>query len=57
MIFRIQKQIARYKYISCLKVAIIIAIGKNIAIITLKNTETHFTNNRKNADVLNIFMM
>lgn len=57
MIFRIQKQIARYKYISYLTVSIINEIGKINAIITLNNTETHVTNNRKKADVFNIFMM
>ena len=34
-----------------MKVSIINAIGKNKAIITLNNTETHFTNNREKADV------
>lgn len=42
---------------SYLKVSIINVIGKIIAIITLNNTETHTTNNRKKADVFNIFMM
>ena len=42
---------------SYLKVSIINVIGKIIAIITLNNTETHVTNNRKKADVFNIFMM
>ena len=57
MIFRIQKQIARYNNILYLTVRIINAIGKMNAIITLNNTETYFTNNRKDEDVLNIFMM